>query len=48
MMDKVSGDQKVRIEYLEKEIKNHNQKHKDFQIILKSEIVAVKGGLDQI
>ena len=30
MMYKVSGDQKIRIEYLEKEIKNHNQKHKDF------------------
>ena len=47
MIQSFSGDQRKRIEYLEKQIKKHNQKHKDFQIILKSEIEILDGISDQ-
>ena len=47
MIDKLSGDQRKRIEYLEIEIKSHNQKNKDRQIILKSEIGILDGISDQ-
>ena len=50
MIDKLSGDQKIRIDYLEKQIRNHNQKHKDLpdlQIILKAELGLLDGISDQ-
>ena len=50
MIDKLSGEQRIRIDYLEKEIRNHNQKHKDekdLQIILKTEIGMLDGISEQ-
>lgn len=47
MVDKVAGDLRIRIEYLERQINKHNQKHKDLQIVLAAEVGLLDGISDQ-
>ena len=40
-LDKVSGDLRSRVEYLEKQIYKHNQNHKDQQIVFENSEILI-------